>query len=71
MTSAYLRRALRRLDEERRQLLEETGRQSPRRSPCRAVRFSRLSFEGKKSAAARFIRQIRVAEEDAEVYWNV
>lgn len=71
LTSAYLQRALSRLEQERQALLEAQKRRKSRPSlPDRLV-FSALGFEEKKVVAAQFIRRIEVHEDHAEIFWNI
>lgn len=71
MTRECLDRALRRIEEERRVLLREAGRSARHAADAGRLRFSALSFDGKKAVAARLIERISVSEEDAEVFWRV
>ena len=71
LTSAYLQRALSRLEQERQALLEAQKRRKSRPTlPDRLV-FSALGFEEKKVVAAQFIRRIEVHEDHAEIFWNI
>ena len=71
MSNAYLRRALRRLEAERGQLLAESKREAARPSLSDKLVFSRLSFEEKKAVAAQFIERVEVSSHSAEVKWAV
>ena len=71
LSSAYLQRALARLEEERQELLEARKRDSKRLSIPEKLIFDELSFEDKKVVAAQFIRRIEVGDESAEIIWKV
>lgn len=72
ISMTYINRALERLERQRRELLERQRSQCPPpRSSLRRLRFEPLSFEQKKLVAARFIREIRLSGDAAEVFWNV
>ena len=70
MTASYLNRAVLRIEEERTALLAEMKRRNDRIEPQEKLEFSSLSFEGKKTVAAQFIRRIDVSGENAEIFWN-
>lgn len=61
----YVDRAIRRLEAERQALLARR----PAAPPGPPLTFAPLEFEAKKNLAARLIREIRLSEDQAEVYW--
>ena len=71
MDSGYLQRALRRLEEERKVILEAHKREQNRPALPDKLDFPRLDFEEKKLVAAQFIEKINVGEDAAEVIWRV
>lgn len=71
MDSAYLQRALGRLEEERKTVLEAQKREQSRPNLPDKLDFPRLAFEEKKMVAAQFIEKINVGEDAAEVIWRV
>ena len=71
LSSAYLQRALARLEEERQKLLEARKRDSKRPSLPEKLVFADLRFEEKKLVAAQFIRRIEVGDNSAEVIWKI
>lgn len=70
LSSAYLRRALSRIEEERQTLLEAKKRSENRPILHTELDFSRLDFEEKKSVARQFIRRIDVGDDEVEICWN-
>jgi len=72
VSMAYVNRAVERLEAQRRDLLNAQAerRAQPAARPGRP-RFAALDFAQKKLAAAQFIREIRLADETAEVIWKV
>lgn len=71
MDSGYLQRALRRLEVERKAILESRKREQSRPNLPDKLDFPRLAFEEKKLVAAQFIEKINVGEDSAEVIWRV
>ena len=71
MDSGYLQRALRRLEEERRVILDHRKRERSRPDLPDRLDFPALTFEEKKLVAAQFIEKINVGENAAEVIWRV
>ena len=71
LSSAYLQRALTRLEEERQELLEARKRDGKRLSLPEKLVFVNLGFEEKKVVAAQFIRRIEVGDNSAEIIWKV
>lgn len=71
MDSGYLQRALRRLEEERKAILERQKRERSRPDLPDKLDFPGLTFEEKKLVAAQFIEKINVGEDAAEVIWRV
>ena len=71
MSSAYLQRALARLEDERQQIISAKKRDSSRPVLPKKLIFEELGFEEKKAVAAQFIRRIEVADDTAEILWNV
>lgn len=71
MSSAYLHRALARLEQERKQLLEQRRKEAARPSMPDRLVFAELSFEEKKAVAAQFIDRIEIAENSVHVLWSV
>ena len=71
LTNAYLQRALKKLETERRQLLEARKREVSRPKLPDRLEFTSLSFEEKKAVAAQFIERIEVGETAVEVKWAV
>lgn len=72
LTMPYINRAVRELEARRQELLERQARQQAApSSPRKRLRFGSLDFEQKKLVAARFIREIRLSGETAEVLWQV
>lgn len=69
MSSTYVQRALKRLEEERRCILEQRQREVSRPVLPDKLSFGTLSFEEKKLVASQFIRRILVSENSAEVEW--
>ncbi len=68
---AYLQRSLARLEQERQTVLEAQRREHRRPALPTAIDFSTLNFEEKKTVAAQFIRRIEIAEDSAEIIWNI
>ena len=71
MTSAYLKRALAKLEKERNQLLEARKREASRPKLPERLDFVSLNFEEKKAVAAQFIERIEVSRNAVEVRWAV
>lgn len=71
LTSAYLQRALTRLEQERQTLLEARKRHQSRPVLPDKLVFSKLSFEEKKVVAAQFVRRIDIYGDHAEICWNI
>lgn len=71
MDSAYLQRALHRLEAERKMILESQKREQRHAILVDKLDFLSLSFEEKKLVAAQFIEKIYVGEDAAEVVWRV
>ena len=71
LTTAYLQRALAKLEQERQALLEARKRHMSRPTLPDKLVFSKLSFDEKKVVATQFIRRIDVASDHAEICWNV
>lgn len=71
MSSAYLQRALVRLDQERQQPLEARKQDSRRPILLQKLDFEKLGFEEKKIVAVQLIRRNEVGDDKAEVIWSV
>lgn len=71
MTNAYLKRAIKKLENSRAELLEARSREASRPKMPDKLEFAALSFEEKKTVAAQFIKRINVGEDSAEVEWVV
>lgn len=71
MDSGYLQRALRRLEGERKAILDHQKRERSRPDLPDKLDFPALTFEEKKLVAAQFIEKINVGEDAAEVIWRV
>ena len=71
LTTAYLQRALSKLEQERQILLDAKQRQQSRPTLPDKLVFEALNFEEKKVVASQFIRRINVHEDHAEICWNV
>jgi len=71
MPSAYLQRSLARLEQERQTIMEAQRREQKRPVMPAVLDFPTLRFDAKKAVAAQFIRRIEVAENSAEIIWNV
>lgn len=72
LTMPYINRTVSKLEEQRKELLEQQARQHS--SPAvkrKHLKFGPLDFEQKKLVAAQFIQEIRLSGETAEVIWNV
>lgn len=68
----YINSAIRRLDEQRRELLEQFAKQKNNIRPeILRLKFEPLDFEQKKLVAAQFIKEIRLSGDTADVIWNV
>lgn len=72
LTMPYINRTIERLEQERQTLLDQQAAQYkyPRPNMGR-LRFSTLTFEQKKLVAAQFVKEIKLADDSAEVIWNV
>lgn len=71
LNTAYLHRALSRLEQERQELLDARKREQNRPLLPDKLDFSKLSFEDKKTVAAQFIRRIDLHQDHADIIWNV
>lgn len=71
LNGAYLQRALKRLEEERKAVLEAQRREGARPSLPDQLDFAALSFEEKKAVAAQLIERVNVGENSAEFVWRV
>lgn len=71
MTSAYLHRGLRRIEEERKALTEDRRRRKGRDALPEKLVFAALPFEDKKTVAAQFIQRIEAAGDGVKIVWNV
>ncbi len=71
LDTAYLHRALSRLEQERQELLDARRREQTRLKLLDKLDFAALSFEDKKLVAAQFIRQIDLYGDHADIVWNV
>lgn len=71
MTSAYLKRAVEKLENSRAELLESRRRESARPKLPDKLTFASLGFEEKKMVAAQFIKRINVSENGAAIEWVV
>lgn len=72
LTMPYINRTIQRLEGQRRTLLEEQARRHVRPSlPMSRLRFGPLDFEQKKLVASQFIKEVQLADDTANVIWNV
>lgn len=71
LTTAYLNRAVTKIEAERKALLAEMQRRSECITLPERLTFSALSFEDKKTVAAQFISRINISGENVEICWNV
>ena len=72
LTMPYINRTVSKLEEQRKELLQQQARQhSSPRVKRKHLKFGPLDFEQKKLVAAQFIQEIRLSGETAEVIWNV
>lgn len=71
MTAEYLHRAMHEIENERRALIEARRRSEKHIPLFEKPNFPRLSFEEKKSVASLFISRISLADETAEIRWNI
>lgn len=72
LSMPYINRAIERLEQERQGLLRQQGKQHQcLRSNMGHLRFSALTFTQKKLVATQFIKEIKLADSNAEVIWNV
>lgn len=71
LSSAYLQRAIARLEKEREEILAARKREKARPVLPEKLVFSELSFEEKKLVAAQFIERIDISENSAEIKWTV
>lgn len=72
LTMPYINRTVSKLEEQRKELLEQQARQHSSPGVKRKhLKFGPLDFEQKKLVAAQFIQEIRLSGETAEVIWNV
>ena len=71
MTSGYIKRAIAKLEKERRELLDARKREAARPKLPEQLKFSALSFNEKKVVAAQFIEKIAINGDSVEVKWAV
>lgn len=71
LNSAYLQRAIARLEKEREEILAARKREKARPVLPEKIVFSELSFEEKKLVAAQFIERIDISENSVEIKWTV
>jgi hypothetical protein len=72
LSMPYINRTIERLEQERQGLLRQQGKQHQcLRSNMGHLRFSALTFAQKKLVATQFIKEIKLADSNAEVIWNV
>lgn len=72
LSMPYINRTIERLEQDRQKLLDQQAEQYKRPRPnISRLRFSTLSFGQKKLVAAQFVKEIRLADDNAEVIWNV
>ena len=72
LSMTYINRAIDRLDEQRRELLQRrAGGKTKPVAPLRRLKFQPLEFEQKKIVAAQFIKEVRLSGETVQVIWNV
>ena len=68
----YINRTVQKLEVQRQKLLAQQAGLPGKPGPqLNRLTFSSLDLEGKKRVAAQFIREIRLNNNQAEVYWNV
>lgn len=68
----YINAAIKRLDEQRKEVLVRWSKQKNNKRPeIRRLKFAPLEFEQKKLVAAQFIKEVRLAGDTADVFWNV
>ena len=68
----YINAALKRLDEQRKDVLARWAKQKNIKHPeIRRLKFEPLDFEQKKLVAAQFIKEVRLSGDTADVIWNV
>ena len=72
LTMPYINRTIEKLEAQRGELLEHQAKlyASPRPKLNR-LKFGPLDFEQKKLVAARFIQEVRLSGEAAEVIWKI
>lgn len=71
LDTAYLQRAIARLEKEREEILASCKREKSRPTLPDTLVFYELSFEEKKLVAAQFIERIEIAENAAEIKWKL
>lgn len=71
LSSTYLKRALKKIEQERQTLTETRQRRASRPIIADTLEFAKMSFDEKKVVAAQFISRINVFEDSAEIIWNV
>lgn len=71
LSSVYLKRALKKIDQERQALVAAKTRQVSRPSISEKLEFSKMSFDEKKLVAAQFVNRINVFTDSAEIVWNI
>lgn len=71
MTSAYLKRAIAKLEKERSRLLEAHKREAARPKLPTKLEFATLGFDEKKAVTAQFVERIEVEGDSVEVKWRV
>ena len=72
MSMTYINRSIARLEEQRQELLQCRAKHKTRVVPAvRRLKFHTLEFEQKKMVVAQFIREVRLADDTAEVIWNI
>lgn len=72
LTVPYINRAIQKLEEQRKGLLEQQARSHHRtKSQAGRIHLSALEFEEKKLVAAQFIQEIKLEGDQAEVIWKV
>lgn len=72
LSMPYVNRTISRLEEQRQALLAEQVRRAAMPRPkLNHLKFAPLDFEQKKVVAAQFIKEIRLADNNATVLWKV
>ena len=67
----YLKRAMQRIEAERRAILQERERAQTQPSLPGKLVFHSLGFEEKKAVAAQFIDRIEIVDDNAKICWKV